>query len=378
MFPDGFSIYIHLPFCRKRCGYCSFISYAGREDDIPAYTHSLIREIEMRQVEDIQVRTLYFGGGTPSLCPQESLKLILEAIGSRYSIAPEAEITLEANPGTISPEYLQAIRAMGINRLSLGMQSLDDAELSLLGRIHTTAEAKEAVHQAKDAGFSNINLDFIYGIPGRSMETWRLMLGEIVTLGAQHISLYGLTLEEDTPMYKRVKRGEIAAPDDDAEAEQYEMAEQILDATGYNHYEISNWALPGFESRHNLAYWKRTPYLGLGAAAHSFLEDKRIANTSNLDEYLSCLSQGKLPPQTVEVIDAGTALSEAIILGLRLDEGVSADDIEAHFSIDLYSRFAEEIAELVSLGLLERQDNRIRLTPRGRLLGNEVFIRFLA
>jgi oxygen-independent coproporphyrinogen-3 oxidase len=204
------------------------------------------------------------------------------------------------------------------------------------------------------------------------------MLEEIANLNVQHLSLYGLTLEEDTPMSADVQRGTIPAPDEDEEAAQYEMAEQLLEKSGFRHYEISNWAKPGYESRHNLAYWKRTPYLGLGAAAHSFSGNQRIANTSNLDIYLSCLTGGKLPPQDVETIDGAAALSEAIILGLRLDEGVSQDDIVAHFSIDLYSRFAGEIAELVSLGLLERQGKRIRLTPRGRLLGNEVFMRFLA
>jgi len=372
------SIYIHVPFCRHRCAYCSFISYAGREADIPAYAHALAQELRLRPVENAEIKTIYFGGGTPSLLPVDALSQIFKAIKEHHKIADKAEITLEANPGTLSREYLKTIRSLGVNRLSLGVQSLDDAELQLLGRIHSSTQARESIRQAKEDGFTNLSLDFIYGIPERSLETWRKMLGEIVTLGAQHLSLYGLTLEEGTPMHERVKKGEIPSPDPDAAACEYEMAEQTLEAAGYKQYEISNWAKPGFESRHNLAYWKRTPYLGLGVAAHSFINSERTANTSDLDAYLSCLSEGRLPIQTTETISAIAALSEAIILGLRLNDGVSVDDIEAHFGIDLHSRFAAEIAECSSLGLLDEQDDRLRLTPRGRLLGNEVFTRFLA
>ena len=371
------SFYIHVPFCRRRCAYCSFISYAGREADIPAYTRALAQELRLRPIEDAEIKTIYFGGGTPSLLPVDALSQIFKTIKEHHKIADKAEITLEANPGSISREYLKPIRSLGVNRLSLGVQSLEDAELGLLGRLHTSTQARESIRQAKEASFTNLSLDFIYGIPRRSMETWRNMLAEVVTLGAQHLSLYGLTIEEGTPMHDCVKLGEMSAPDPDAAACEYEMAEEMLEATGYKQYEISNWAKPGFESRHNLAYWKRTPYLGLGVAAHSFINSERIANTSDLDEYLSCLTKGRLPPQTTETISATAALSEAVILGLRLNEGISADDIEAHFGIDLHSRFATEIAECSSLGLLEEQDGRLRLTPRGRLLGNEVFIRFL-
>ena len=372
------SLYIHSPFCRKRCAYCSFVSYAGRESDIPAYSKALETEIGLRLIPDAEIATIYFGGGTPSLLPTASLLEILATVKGNYSIPDGAEITLEANPGTINPEYLKTLRAFGVNRLSLGIQSLDDPELRLLGRIHSSDEALEAIRQAKQAGFSNISADFIYGVPGRTAEKWETMLRKIVKLGTQHISIYGLTLEEDTPMFERVKRGEIEAPDQDAAASEYEMAERLLSDSGYSQYEISNWSLPGYESRHNLAYWQRTPYLGLGVAAHSFLDNRRIANASDLDEYLGCLKAGKLPPQTVEIIDEPGALSEALFLGLRLNKGVDASDIDAQFGIDLYSRFSAEINELVSLGLLESKGSRISLTPRGRLLSNEVFIRFLS
>jgi oxygen-independent coproporphyrinogen-3 oxidase len=312
------------------------------------------------------------------LLPVRNLGNILNAIREIYPILEDAELTLEANPGTISPEYLKSILSLGINRLSLGIQSLDDSELNLLGRIHSAAEGKKALLQAREAGFNNISIDFIYGIPGRTPDKWNSVLREIVNLGAQHISLYGLTLEENTPMFERVQRGEINAPDQDTSASEYEIACDILAACGYRQYEISNWALPGYESRHNLACWQRLPYLGLGVAAHSFLDSRRIANSNDLDEYLKSLPEGKPVSHTVEVIDQPAAFSEALFLGLRLNKGVDANDINAEFSIDLYSRFAGEIEELVSLGLLEREGSRIKLTPRGRLLGNEVFIRFLS
>ncbi len=375
---DGLSLYIHSPFCRKRCAYCSFVSYAGRESDIPAYTEALKTEIALRRIPGAEIKTLYFGGGTPSLIPANNLLDILTTIKEYYTLPEGAEITLEANPGTVDPEYFKALRASGVNRLSLGVQSLDDAELALLGRMHSSDAALEAIDQAKKAGFDNISADFIYGIPGRTPGIWEAMLRKIVELGVQHISLYGLTLEEDTPMFERVKRGEIAAPNQDATASEYETAEEILADYGYRQYEISNWSLPGFESRHNLACWERMPYLGLGVAAHSFVDSRRIANTSDLDEYLGCLKAGGLPTQTVEIIDGPGALSEALFLGLRLNRGVAAGDIQSQFGIDLYSRFSDEINELVSLGLLESNGASIKLTPRGRLLGNEVFIRFLA
>jgi len=259
MLPEPFSVYIHVPFCRRRCAYCSFVSYAGRESDIPAYVRALTDEIRLRRIKGAEVGTLYFGGGTPSLMPPEAVASILHEIRQNFVVLPQGEITLEANPGTVSLGYLRDVRSAGVNRLSLGVQSLDDAELRLLGRIHTATEALGCLEQSRRAGFENINLDFIYGVPGRRPETWSRMLERIAGLGALHVSLYGLTLEEDTPLFAEVSRGTIAAPDEDTQAEEYETAEQMLEGAGYRHYEISNWALPGYESRHNLNCWKRRP-----------------------------------------------------------------------------------------------------------------------
>jgi oxygen-independent coproporphyrinogen-3 oxidase len=273
--------------------------------------------------------------------------------------------------------YLKAIKDAGVNRLSLGVQSMDEEELKLLGRLHSVAEAKAAVAQAREAGFDNLSLDFIYGIHGRELSAWGGMLDEIIKLGAEHLSLYALTLEEETPMGRAVARGEMAAPDPDQAANEYELAEELLEISGYMQYEISNWARPGHESRHNLAYWQGVPYLGVGVAAHSFLDGKRVANTESLDDYLVALGKGRLPAGTSEVIDCKTGLSEAIIVGLRLNEGISVNDIEERFKVNLGSLFGPEIVELEELGLLQEAGGRLRLTARGRLLGNEVFLRFL-
>jgi oxygen-independent coproporphyrinogen III oxidase len=345
---------------------------------LASYVSALVEEMRGRHPVGALVKTLYFGGGTPSLLPADLLGRLVQGIDDNFTLDDKAEITIEANPGTISPRYLQAVRKLGFNRLSLGVQSLDNAELALLGRIHSAEEASLALTHAREAGFENISLDFIYGIPGRAIEMWRSMLEDIVKLGAQHLSLYCLTVEEGTPLQGSIARGKIASPDQDDAASEYELAEKILEAAGYRHYEISNWALPGYESRHNTAYWKRSPYLGLGVGAHSFIGGQRIANNSSLDGYLASFNNGNLPLQSVEFIDESMALSEAMMLGLRLDTGVSADDIRRQFKVDLFSHFQSQIEECENLGLLERKGASIRLTPRGRLLGNEVFIRFIA
>jgi oxygen-independent coproporphyrinogen III oxidase len=371
------SIYIHIPFCRSRCGYCSFTSYSGRERDISAYVEALTKEIVLTRRSDVTVRTIYFGGGTPSTLALSHVEAILESIYQHYTVDPDAEITFEANLGTIDLNYLHSLRSLGINRLSLGVQSLDDKELAFLGRCHSTSQARQAIDDARSAGFNNLSLDFIYGLPGRIISNWESMLNQIIDFGAEHLSLYGLTLEPDTPLGMAVVRDEHSAPDPDQAATEYESASAKLAAAGYRHYEISNWARPGFESRHNTVYWKRGEYLGVGVAAHSFTGGERIANTRDLDEYLVSLTSARLPRSEIEVIGRDMALSEAIFLGLRLEQGISLDDIGRQFSIDLRNRFAAEIAELFGLGLVELSADRLRLTPRGCLLGNEVFIRFL-
>jgi oxygen-independent coproporphyrinogen-3 oxidase len=371
------ALYIHFPFCRRRCSYCSFVSYQGRESDIPEYVKALKKELVLRAAGQ-RVSSIYFGGGTPSLLSPEQIHELLSVIPSHFTVDEASEVTLEANPGTVDEPYLADIMKLGINRLSLGVQSLDDGELALLGRIHTASEAGDAVRLARNAGFTNLSLDLIYGLPNQTLASWHRTLDELIGLSPEHISLYPLTLETDAPMRLAIQRAEVPPIDPDLTADQYELAQDTLAAHGYHHYEISNWAKGGYECRHNLVYWHNLPYLGIGIAAHSYIHGHRLANTTDLDSYLNAFSSN-LPPawELDEEIGPELQLSETVILGLRLSEGVCLEGIRSRFGIDLLKHYSQQVDETAALGLLEYSGQRIRLTRRGRLLGNEVFWRFL-
>jgi oxygen-independent coproporphyrinogen-3 oxidase len=377
MVPRDIALYIHVPFCRRKCSYCSFVSYAYREADIPSYLQALQKELARRAGGEL-VRSVYFGGGTPSLLTVQQLGDLIATIGSIFRVNRAAEISIEANPGTVNREYLAAIRELGVNRLSLGVQSLQDSELERLGRIHTADEAREAIRQARDAGFDNLNIDLIYGLPGQTLSDWRRTLDEAIVMRPEHLSLYALTLEEDTPMREAIEAASLPGLDPDAAADQYELAGELLAANGYGHYEISNWATAGRECRHNLTYWRNLPYIGAGVAAHSCCDGHRLANTGSLDEYLAGFSGESWPaPEMDEEISPELALAETVILGLRLCEGIDPDDIYRRSEVDITARYRRPIEAMVGAGLLEQPGGRLRLTPRGRLLSNEVFWRFL-
>jgi oxygen-independent coproporphyrinogen-3 oxidase len=371
------ALYIHIPFCRRKCPYCSFISYAQREADIPVYLSALKNELERRAGGE-RVRSIYFGGGTPSLIPTKNISDLLFVISKLFTVDETAEITIEANPGTIDEAYLTAIRKTGVNRLSLGVQSFNDRELAMLGRIHTANEAREAAKLARNAGFDNLNLDLIYGLPGQTLTDWRHSLDDALAIAPEHLSLYALTLEADTPMWTAIKEGSLPEIDPDLAADQYELAEDLLAAHGYRHYEISNWAQPGRECRHNLTYWRNLPYIGAGVAAHSCIDGHRFANTQSLDKYIAGFSGETSPlPEMDEEISPELELAETVILGLRLGEGISADYLQSRFGTDILAYYRRQVEEMSATGLLERPDGHIRLTRRGRLLSNEVFWRFL-
>ncbi len=373
--PRDIALYIHVPFCRRKCPYCSFVSYDHREADIPLYLSALKKELARRAGGEC-IRSIYFGGGTPSLFSVQYLGDLISAISSLFTIDEAAEITIEANPGTINRAYLTAIRELGVNRLSMGVQSLNDRELALLGRIHTAAEARYAVQHARSSGFDNLSMDLIYGLPGQTLSDWQRTLDEAITMRPEHLSLYSLTLEEDTPMWEAIKEGSLPELDPDDSADHYELAEDLLAAQGYRHYEISNWATAGRECRHNLTYWRNMPYLGVGVAAHSCSGGHRLANTNSLDKYMDDFS-GKSAPALDEEINPAMELAETIILGLRLSEGIDPDAIRRRFGIDILAHYRHQIEEMVDAGLLEQADGHIKLTRRGRLLSNEVFWRFL-
>jgi len=378
------SLYLHIPFCLAKCSYCDFASYPLPSTWYSPYVEALVAEVQATgaQWAHSPLSTVYVGGGTPTVLPPPLLTRLLEAAAEAFDLTQGAEITVEANPGTISQDSLVALRQSGANRLSFGVQSFQPALLALMGRIHSSEQAREAVHLARRAGFENVNLDLIYGLPGQTLGQWTADLTAALALAPDHLSLYALTVEPGTPLARRVSCHEVPAPEADLAADMYELAEERLAVAGFVHYEVSNWAraLPGGSDRraeHNLTYWLNLPYAGCGAAAHSWLEGQRRANVRRPREYIECIQSGRRPVLEEECITPELERAETMILGLRLLDGVSRAAFRQRFGLDPVSLYPEAIAESQELGLLQVDEDRIRLTRRGLLLGNQVFMRFL-
>lgn len=425
MTPDT-SIYIHIPFCKHRCAYCDFNTYAGQEDSIPDYVNAVVREIDFvaNQRDDYSttrppdystIHTVFFGGGTPSLLSAPQFDSILQALRAAFTFTADAEISIEANPGTISSQKLTDIRKAGINRISFGVQSANTEELRMLERIHDFFTVIEAVSTARKAGFDNLNLDLIYGLPEQTLSTWQTTLQRIVDLHPEHISAYALTLEHGTPFGRWSSKGLLPLPDPDLAAEMYEYAQEFLASNGYVHYEISNWALdgrpltidhnpssivhrpPSFACKHNLQYWRSLPYLAFGAGAHGYANGYRYSNALPIKTYIERLSHPSsfiihpssfpLSPATVNQHKQTLKddMSEYMLNNLRLtNAGVAESDFRLRFGCGLLDVYPKEIEELIRNGLLEckiseflKNSEIYRLTKRGRLLGNQVFIRFV-
>ncbi|MFL5800541.1 MAG: radical SAM family heme chaperone HemW [Roseiflexaceae bacterium] len=425
-------LYIHIPFCHRRCAYCDFNTYANMEDRMEAYVDALCAElIAMRPAcpfspaatEGSPYRcgchtftpspltradlrpTIFLGGGTPSMLPLPLMGRVLAAADAVVPLAG-AEVTVEANPGTVlGRDYLRALRGLGVNRLSMGVQSLHDPTLKILGRIHSAAEARESYADARRAGFDSINLDFIFGLPGQTLEQWEATLREIVTWGADHFSLYSLILEQGTPLYAQVLGGRVTVPDDDATAAMYELAIERLGAAGYVQYEISNWArddhrpptndhrsptteepratddgacsIPAHACHHNLAYWLNADYLAAGAGAHGHIFPRRYSDVLGIDEYIGRVRADQSP--IAEIIDLADPdlRAETMFMGLRLNAGVGYAHFRDRCGADMREVYGALLDELAGLGLLERDEGGVRLTERGRMLGNQVFARFV-
>jgi oxygen-independent coproporphyrinogen III oxidase len=391
-----YSIYLHIPFCRHRCSYCDFNTYAGMADLIPAYSQALCREIQLlaeSAKETLPVKTLFFGGGTPSLIPLVGLEQILSCLRQSFDLLPDAEVTLEANPGTVSLPYLTGLIRLGVNRLSLGMQSAIPGELRLLEREHEFSEVVQAVAWARRAGFENLNLDLIFGLPFQTLLTWQETLEQAIALQPDHFSIYALTLEHGTPMQSQVEQNLLPAPDPDLAADMYEYADELLEQAGFLQYEISNWARPNrngevMTCRHNLQYWRNLPYLGFGAGAHGYAGSVRTANVLSPSVYIQRILEGEAQifprtPATAEAIqiDRSTEIAETMMMGLRLvQEGVSDSTFKERFGQSLEEVFSEAIKRLRKLGLLEwagGNEDILRISPQGRLLGNQVFVEFI-
>ena len=393
----GMGLYVHVPFCLTRCPYCDFNTYQGIEHLLAPYLEAVTTEFGLwgRALQSPAVGTVFFGGGTPSYLPDGYVGRMLEAARAAFNVRGDAEITLEANPGDLNQAACRRLLSQGVNRLSMGIQGLDDGLLTLLGRRHNSEEAVKAFRAARDAGFTDISLDLMYGLPHQSLAQWQDTLQTAVSLGPTHLSLYSLTLEEGTPLHRRVEHGELPEPDSDLAADMYNRARVLLAGAGYHHYEISNWARPGNVARHNLAYWLNRPYLGVGPGAHSRLGRYRFWEENSPRTYIDrvkwwqaaqpgpfgSLTEAELrtvsPVAGQEYIDRETACAETMFLGLRLLDGMDLAEASAEAGADLEARYRPTIEDLVGMGLLERQNGRLRLTERAYFIANQVFIRFL-
>ncbi len=378
------SLYLHIPFCHTRCYYCDFNTYAGILPMRSAYVRALLTEIELagkmaRHDDDSRrrSRTIFFGGGTPSLLSVEQMKHLLDACFAAFAVDSDAEITMEANPGTLTQEQLVGLRAAGVNRLSMGAQSFDADLLKALGRIHTPEEIIQAVQYARQAGFTSINVDFMFGLPGQTMQHWRQTLEQALELRPEHLSLYSLIVEEGTPFHSWAQEGRIIPGDEDLCADMYEYADQRLKEAGYINYEISNWALPGHHSRHNLTYWQNLPYIGMGAGAYSSFAARRFSDEREPAAYIKQLKAKHIPVVESEVVEREQAMSETAFLALRTAMGLHLPTFEQRFGEPFTQFVGNRLQVVEEAGLLEHEDNWLRLSTRGRLLGNEVFMRLL-
>lgn len=358
-------VYVHVPFCLTRCGYCDFNAYAGLDSLAPRYVRALLDEVELAAPawSGDEVVSVFFGGGTPTTLDVADLRGVLERVRDRFAVTPDAEVTIEANPDTVDELKLSALLASGFDRLSMGAQSFDRSVLASLERVHSPDAVRRAFAGARAAGYENVNLDLIYGADGEGLDSWERTLQEAIALAPEHVSAYALTIERATPLGRKVQAGVVPAPDPDLQADMFAAACDLLRSAGYRHYEVSNWAKPGYECRHNLGYWERRPYAGLGAGAHSFDGDRRWWNARPPEEYLRHVEAGDLPIGGEERLEPADAYLEEIFLRLRILEGIPSSWVEPGVALP----FLES-------GLLREDEGALVPTERGMLLLNELVL----
>jgi oxygen-independent coproporphyrinogen-3 oxidase len=378
MKPAG--VYIHIPFCRARCSYCDFATGPYDSGLAERYVSAVAREVKEFRPDEVApaVDTIYFGGGTPSLLRPAQAALILEAVRARFRVLPGSEVTMEMNPGTVTPDALREFRLLGINRASFGAQTFDDRELKRLGRTHTAADVRQTFSLLREAGFANVNFDLIAGLPAQTLQSWSHNLEEALALGPEHLSFYILEVHEGTPLAEQIRRGAEPRPDDDLAAEMYRLMLGRAARAGYEHYEISNLCLPGKHSRHNTKYWTNDAVYGFGCSAHSYDGGRtRWANERDAARYTELVEAGRSPVVETTRLDERAARAESVFLGLRLMRGVSLAEYRARFGQDLRDEYADDLARLSEAGLIELDDDLLRLTASGALLSNEVFATFV-
>lgn len=376
-------LYIHIPFCVKKCAYCDFLSGPASNQQIEEYVQALIEEIRYYKefVKKYEVSTVFWGGGTPSLLTGEQMKALMETLRQTFFIRQNAEITMEANPGTVTVEKLLACQKAGINRISFGLQSVNNEELKMLGRIHTYEEFLESYEAARKAGFQNINVDLISAIPKQTVRSWEQTLQTIISLQPEHISAYSLIVEEGTTFAKLYGEGcklEHLLPTEEDERRMYERTEELLREAGYHRYEISNYAKEGYECRHNLGYWERKEYLGLGLGASSLIEETRFHNTDEMEEYLRDANNPILLRWEQEKLDRQEQMEEFVFLGLRKIRGIQEEKFAEMFGEDIWDCYGKNLERVIKEGLLEREEGVLRLTRKGIDVSNYVFYEILS
>lgn len=372
-------LYIHIPFCQQKCFYCDFPSHANLAHLYRPYIAALCQEISGMGgvLSGDTIDTIFIGGGTPTLLPTDCLQQLLEQVQHSFTLDEQVEFSIEANPGTVDEEKLTLLRAGGVNRISFGVQAFADPLLASIGRIHSAKQAIEAVTMAKQVGFTNINVDLMYGLPGQTTSQLRQSILQGAQLGVTHISAYGLKVEEGTPFFALQAQGALILPEEEEEEGMYELTTQLLPEHGFNRYEISNYGKDGYECRHNLKYWQYQPYVGVGAAAHSFWQGERVANTTDVATYIQRLTNGQSPVETREIPEIDIAMAEYVFLALRTTQGLFVGNFNQYFNVDFFHYYGQVVSSLVKKELLVVTPKQIYLTKIGMKYGNVVFRAFL-
>lgn len=377
------SLYIHIPFCVKKCAYCDFISHRVGDFEankgVERYMEALKKELGHYEavLSQSTIKTIYIGGGTPSAIEGALIHELIDYIRKIADVDKKAEITIEINPGTLTPEKLNHYLSAGINRVSMGLQTTNDSLLTSLGRIHSTNDFITTFNAIKAAGIDNVSLDLMFGLPNQTLQDIENALSLIRTLKPTHVSAYSLKIEEGTPLYESYEAGKVTLPDEDLERDMYHAIEKGLQTLGIDEYELSNFSLPGYESKHNLVYWKNEPYLGIGVSSHSKLSNTRFSNTSLIYQYIDALEAGNLPIDETDPIDKNEDLFESIILGLRLNRGINMSEFSDKYEINFISKYKEVLENLLDQNLILIKEDMVILTEKGRDLANQVFLQFM-
>ncbi|WP_099187354.1 radical SAM family heme chaperone HemW [Tepidibacter mesophilus] len=375
----GKGLYVHVPFCIKKCNYCDFNSFKLDYEDKKRYIRSIITEMNLysKQFDKDCFSTVFIGGGTPSILENEELKLLIDNIHSNFDIVDDAEISIEANPGTLTEEKLNTLFLSGVNRLSIGLQSSDRKHLESLGRIHSYEEFKENFEIARKIGFENINVDLMFSLPSQTFEHWKQTLKDVVKLNPSHISAYSLIIENETVFGRLYDEGKLELLDEELDLKMYYYTRDYLKEKGYNQYEISNYAKDKKECKHNILYWRCGQYLGLGPGAHSYLNKERFSNYKDIKTYCEKLRNFELPIENIEKLDKQDMIEEKIFMGLRMNEGIDLKKINEEFKVDFMKMYKNEVESLKNTNLIELVDSRLSLTNKGIDISNKVFVEFL-